>query len=216
MFSLLEILFKGCIKLTQSLRELKVAKTKKLIRDTLVDLIEEKGFDAITISDITVNAGLNRGTFYLHFRDKYDLMEKSQNEILIGLQEKFISVKPYEFDKYYSKDMIYPPILQVFHYLMENSRFIKILLSSKGDPGFPKKMKEFIRVALYEKLVEVIENNSINTIPKEYTTAFISSAFFGVIEEWLEKDVPHSPEEMAMVHMKVMKFLKQFVTQIVK
>ncbi|WP_227494676.1 TetR/AcrR family transcriptional regulator [Bacillus mycoides] len=76
------------IKMAQSLREMKVAKTRELLRTTLLDLIEEKGFDSISVRDITLKAGLNRGTFYLHYRDKHDLIERTQNELLKGLHEK--------------------------------------------------------------------------------------------------------------------------------
>ncbi|MFF2878243.1 TetR/AcrR family transcriptional regulator [Gottfriedia sp. NPDC057991] len=202
--------------MSQSLREIKVAKTKKLIKETLLDLIEEKGFEAISVRDITLKAGLNRGTFYLHYRDKYDLMEKGQNEILEGLQDRLIFIRPKEMNEFYSNDMVYPPILNVYHYLKENQRFIKILISTKGDPAFPKKMKEHIKETIYEKLVDLLEEEYMIDIPHEYTTAFISSAFFGLIEQWLEKEEPITPEEMAIMHMKLLKFMKTFVSQIAK
>jgi AcrR family transcriptional regulator len=202
--------------LSQSLREIKVAKTKKLIKETLLDLIEEKGFEAISVRDITLKAGLNRGTFYLHYRDKYDLMEKSQNEILEGLQDRLIFIRPKEMNEFYSNDMIYPPILNVYQYLKENQRFIKILISTKGDPAFPKKMKEHIKDSIYEKLVDLLEEEYMIDIPHEYTTAFISSAFFGLMEQWLEKEEPIISEEMAIMHMKLLKFMKKFVSQIAK
>ncbi len=207
---------KGWYNVTQSLRELKVAKTKELIKETLLDLIEEKGFESISVRDITLKAGLNRGTFYLHYRDKFDLLEKSQNEVLEGLQDRLKFVRPKELNEFYSIDMVYPPILNVFHYLKENQRFVKILISTKGDPAFPKKMKEYIKETIYEKLVDIIENEHIIDIPHEYATAFISSAFFGLMEQWLEKEKPITPEEMAIMHMKLLKFMKQFVSQIVK
>ena len=197
--------------MAESLREIKVTKTKELLKDTLVDLIEEKGFNATSVRDITLKAGLNRGTFYLHYRDKHDLMEKNQNEVLKGLHEKIKQLKPYEFDKYYSKDMIYPPILQLFYYLMENKRFIKIMISSNGDPAFPKKIKEYIKESFYEKL-NIIKDQNIIDIPHEYTTAFISSAFFGLIEQWIEKDEQNTPEEMAILHMKMLKSMKHFIS----
>ncbi|PEJ56195.1 hypothetical protein CN692_18660 [Bacillus sp. AFS002410] len=202
--------------MTQSLREMKVAKTKELIKETLLDLIEEKGFEAISVRDITLKAGLNRGTFYLHYRDKYDLMEKSQNEILEELQNRLMYMKPKELNEFYSNDMVYPPILNVFHYLKDNQRFIKVLISTKGDPAFPKKMKQYIKEAIYEKIINMIEEEHMIDLPHEYTTAFISSAFFGLMEEWLDKDEPISPEEMGIMHMKLLKFMKQFVSQIVK
>lgn len=207
--SVRSITLKDEITMAKSLREMKVEKTKELLRNTLIDLIEEKGFDAISVRDITLKAGLNRGTFYLHYRDKYDLLEKNENTVLAGIQEKLKHLKPYEFDKYYSKDMVYPPVLHLFYYLMENKRLIKILISSKGNPAFPKKMKEYIKGAFYEKLV-FIENQHFSDVPHEYIIAFISSAFFGLIEQWIEKDEPNSPDEMAYMHMKMLKSMKHF------
>ncbi|EEL70861.1 hypothetical protein IGA_00005 [Bacillus cereus HuA3-9] len=55
--------------------DLRVARTKEAIRDALTELINEKGFDSITVKDITARANINRGTFYLHYRDKYDLFD---------------------------------------------------------------------------------------------------------------------------------------------
>jgi AcrR family transcriptional regulator len=197
--------------MTQSLRESKVAKTKELLKNTFFDLIEEKGFDSISVSDITLKAELNRGTFYLHYRDKYDLLEKNENSILAGLQDKFKHIRPNDFDKYYSKDMVYPPFLQLFNYLLENKRFIKILISSKGNPAFSKKMREYIKEAFYEKSF-LRENPFLGDMPLEFIIAFISSAFFGLIEQWIEKDEPNSPEEMAILHMKMLKSIKHFIS----
>ena len=202
--------------MTQTLREIKVAKTKQLIRDTFVELIEEKGFESISVRDITLKAGLNRGTFYLHYQDKYDLMEKNQTEILVGLKDAMKDMNPSDLFEHYSNDLKYPPIIKVFEYLTENARFIKVLISSKGDPAFPKKMKNILKTALYEKLVKLIGTENSLTIPYEYSTAFISSAFFGVIEQWLERDVPHTPEEMAIVHLKIVKFMSQILGGMVK
>ena len=54
--------------------DLRIIRTKESIREALVELIEEKGFEAITVKDITTRAKINRGTFYAHYQDKYDLM----------------------------------------------------------------------------------------------------------------------------------------------
>ena len=197
--------------MTQSLRESKIAKTKELLKNTLFDLMEEKEFDSISVSDITLKAELNRGTFYLHYRDKYDLLQKSENTLLAGLQDKFKQISPNDFDKYYSKNMVYPPFLQLFNYLLVNKRYIKILISSKGNPAFSKKMREYIKEAFYEKSF-LRENPFLGDMPLEFIIAFISSAFFGLIEQWIEKDEPNSPEEMAILHMKMLKSIKHFIS----
>lgn len=62
-------------------------KTKKLLKDTLVKLMAEKYFDKINVKDLTDELDINRGTFYLHFKDKYDLLEQKENEILEEFNE---------------------------------------------------------------------------------------------------------------------------------
>ncbi len=49
--------------------DLRVLRTRKTIKEAFVELMEEKGFDAITVKDITTRAGINRGTFYAHYQD---------------------------------------------------------------------------------------------------------------------------------------------------
>lgn len=63
----------------------RVRRTRQLIQDAFTSLIQEKGYEAITVQDITERATLNRATFYLHYRDKQDLMWQSTEEVLSEL-----------------------------------------------------------------------------------------------------------------------------------
>ena len=56
--------------------DLRVRRTQKALQDALITLIEERGFDAITVGDIAECAMVNRATFYRHYHDRYDLVEK--------------------------------------------------------------------------------------------------------------------------------------------
>jgi AcrR family transcriptional regulator len=58
----------------------RVKRTRKLLQQTLFDLMQEKSFDAITVQDIAERSTLNRATFYAHFEDKYDLLDSSMRE----------------------------------------------------------------------------------------------------------------------------------------
>src|SRR5262245_39795375 len=62
--------------------DLRVRRTRLALRQALLALIEEKGFDAIIVQDITERAMINRVTFYKHYRDKYDLLEQTMHEML--------------------------------------------------------------------------------------------------------------------------------------
>lgn len=65
-------------------------KTKKLLENALIKLIIEKGFDRISIKDLTEEADINRGTFYIHYKDKYDLLELKEEEVLKEFKEIFV------------------------------------------------------------------------------------------------------------------------------
>ncbi|MDN6250020.1 MAG: TetR/AcrR family transcriptional regulator, partial [Tetragenococcus koreensis] len=63
--------------------------TKVKIKQALIQLLNQKHLEEITVSDITRNSQINRGTFYLHYLDKYDLIEKLEKEILSNIQQIF-------------------------------------------------------------------------------------------------------------------------------
>ncbi|VTS23212.1 TetR family transcriptional regulator [Streptococcus pseudoporcinus] len=58
--------------------------TLNYLREALIALLADKDFETISVADLTKKAGLNRGTFYLHFRDKYDMITTSKRNILIS------------------------------------------------------------------------------------------------------------------------------------
>ena len=60
--------------------DLRVIKTKKIIKESFMQLIEEKGYSKVSISEITERAMINRNTFYLHYCDKEDLVDKILEE----------------------------------------------------------------------------------------------------------------------------------------
>ena len=64
------------------LEDRRVRRTKQLIKQSLIELMHEKPFKDITVKDITERADLNRGTFYLHYVDIYDLLSKIEDETL--------------------------------------------------------------------------------------------------------------------------------------
>ena len=60
----------------------RIRKTRDTLKRTLAELVREKDLRDITVRDITEKADLNRGTFYLHYKDVYDLMEKMEDDLI--------------------------------------------------------------------------------------------------------------------------------------
>ena len=66
----------------------RIRRTKKLLRQALTRLMQQKDFQSITVTDVVREADINRGTFYAHYRDVYDLREKIEAEMIEDLREQ--------------------------------------------------------------------------------------------------------------------------------
>lgn len=184
-------------------------RTKKLIRNALSELIEEAGYNNISITDITSKADINRGTFYLHYVDKYDLLEKIEDEIIQELQygiDKATNLDTVNTEYVTNVDSVDKPMpfmIKVFEYLKENSAFMKAILGPKGDPKFHNKIKVLIENSLFEKKLIKTFNKENMLVPQEYFISYVLSAHLGVIQHWLESGMEKSPEEMALILSKM-------------
>lgn len=174
-------------------------RTKKLIRDALSELIEEKGYNNISITDLTLRANINRGTFYLHYTDKYDLLEKIEDEMIQELHDITKDVSDSDSLNMDSVQKPMPYMAEVFKYFKDNAKFMKAILSSKGDPIFQLKLKKLIDTFLFEKNLLKSLNLDNLIVPEEYFMAYVLSAHLGVLQQWLESGMEKSPEEMALI-----------------
>lgn len=180
----------------------RVIRTKRMIRDALTELMEEKGFEGITVRDLTEKASINRGTFYLHYRDKYDLLEQSEEEIIIEMEQIVNEIKPKDAIAYTSQNEPFPIILKLFEYFQENASFMKVILGPNGDASFQVKMKELIKKTFWKKIAEEIKIEEM-LVPAEYLISYVSSAHLGVIQHWLESGMEKSPQEMTLILAKM-------------
>jgi AcrR family transcriptional regulator len=175
----------------------RIIRTKRFIRDALTELMEEKGFEGVTVRDLTNKADINRGTFYLHYQDKYDLLEKSENEVIQEIKEFIKKANPNEIVSANLQEQPLPFIIALFEYIQENARFMQVMLGPKGNPGFYLKIKEVMKTNMLEKL-KLIDNKISPLVPLEYLMSYVTSAHLGVIQHWLEQDMKQSPREMAL------------------
>lgn len=179
----------------------RVTKTKKLIKTALSELIQEKGFDHVSITDLTQRANINRGTFYLHYQDKYDLLEKLENEVLDDINtnaENFIkSIKDIDFLGEDFSNEIKPFINKVFTYIKENYIIMKVILGPKSDMRFQNKIKKALNILLTEKGWDNYFDSQNTFVSKNYFISYLVSAHIGVIRQWIDSGMNESAENMA-------------------
>lgn len=182
----------------------RVLRTKRVLRDALTALMEEKGFDGITVKDLTERADINRGTFYIHYRDKYDLLEQSEAEI-IGVIESMAAegFQNAVQGKWINNNGAIDPspfVRKLFVYLQENAPFMRVILGAGGDPSFQKRLREVIR----QRALPILTSSGGEVlVPADYLTAYVSSAHLGVIQNWLDNGMDLPPEQMADILSKL-------------
>lgn len=179
----------------------RIIRTKEAIRQAMISLIEEKGFDALTVKDITTRANINRGTFYLHYKDKFDLLDQTLKEITQDLKNLSLEITAPSSDELVNTTMISAMILKLFKYFNANAPLMKALFSIKGKGinSLQNAIKQMIWQNIFEKDNPLHLKQKDLLVPKEYFISYIISAHIGVIQEWLEKEVRETPEEMAEI-----------------
>lgn len=183
-------------------QDLRITRTKQSIRDALVELIEEKGFEALTVKDITTRANINRGTFYAHYQDKFDLMTKCEEEIMhemtrITKQNFPRLIKVIEVD---SPTLAPNPIaISMLEYINKNSEFMKAMLGPGGNLTFQSRLKDFLWKTIFTNGSNSFIKEENLLVPGQYLASYIASAHIGVIQKWLESGRKESPLEMANI-----------------
>ena len=118
--------------MTQPASNLRVRRTQKLLREALIELIEERGFEALTISELTERAMVSRAAFYRNYQDKYDLVEQIFEEAMSALLNAVGEL-----------GREHPPEIWVkfFEHIASYERLYRALLGSTGSPWFVRKMR---------------------------------------------------------------------------
>lgn len=177
----------------------RIARTKRTLFDALITLMEEKGFDRIRVADLTDRAGFNRGTFYLHYKDKDDLREQGEAELLQGLAACIQPLSPHRLSAHLAMTEPEPAMLDACRYLHEHANAFRVQLGPKGDPAFSARLKETLRQAVYERTLPLRAQQEQTLVPHDFLTAYLSSAQVGVLQHWLESGVKYSPHYMALL-----------------
>ena len=150
--------------------------TKKVIMDTLIDLLSKKDIKKITVSEICKIADVNRATFYRYYLDEYDLLSKIEEEFVNQL--KNASSNNSDSVSSFSKEL-----LEVF---LANKELVKILFNTKNNIYF---LNDILGLA-YERCRTKWKNDLPNISQEdiEYASIFIFNGALGVVNFWVQNN----------------------------
>jgi AcrR family transcriptional regulator len=165
----------------------RIQKTRNAIIEAFVGLMAEKSFEQLTINEIADRANVNRGTVYLHYVDKHDLLDQCME---LHLNQLFLECAPDgDTDHFSSKEYM----LRMFEYLEQHALFYSTLLANKGIPAFRNRLLDMARNGLNDQ--QSISGMNHN-IQKEVLVQFLASAGVGVIEWWITHTMPYPAKDM--------------------
>lgn len=164
----------------------RVTRTKQALREALMRLVAQKPFSRLSISEITAEAGLDRTTFYLHYRGIHELMAELAAVLFDELRFAIYGDQAPDFSRQSEEIEIY--VEKVFSHLEKHSLFYQRVLGKQGDPYF----KELFQAMLSELLFEPIAGNlrRHRKTSSELIMRFYCSGFIGVANWWLENGMP--------------------------
>lgn len=170
----------------------RVQRTQQYLREALVALMLEKGYDAITVQDILDRANMGRSTFYAHFRDKEDLLLSGFQALFDGFQQEYhqkssASTDPAQAGKELS--------LFFFRHAGSHRGLFKAMIGQQGGKIIldhsQKYLTQFIRDHLITQLADRKE-----TLPVDLLAHYIATSYLSLLSWWLDHDLPYTAEQM--------------------
>ena len=178
------------IEAPQKKEDRRVRRTKKLLTQAFTQLLQEKQINEITVKELTDLADMNRGTFYLYYKDMFDMLEKIEDGMFEAL-DAIISLHEHDDVSQQTK----PILLDLFDFIEENQEMCRVLLSPHGDMNFLHRLNEVVREKCLKAWPEIRKEKGEADF--DYHYSFVVFGCAGIIRAWVNRNCSESAEKMA-------------------
>jgi AcrR family transcriptional regulator len=178
-------------------------RTKRQLSHALVELIQEKRFDDITVQNVIDRADVGRSTFYTHFRDKEDLLQQDW--------EKFLDLFAEHFDWDKAGEGSFVPVAHLFDHLREAQPLYKGLVRSRKAESLFRTGSSYLSKRIEEALNARPKLSQQVSVPAPILANFLATELFSLLKWWLDHQMPESPERMDEIYHQLVNpaFLKK-------
>jgi AcrR family transcriptional regulator len=170
------------------IQDRRVKRTQNLLAKALIALTLEKGYEAVTIRDITERADVGYATFFRHYRDKDALLQDVLEVVLEELMGLLLPASP-EADPASVGTLL-------FRYVQEHSEVVRVLLSSQRSSSL---MRRVIQAGTQSALSQHTPLEG-SQVPPEVAAHHLVASSIALIEWWLEHETPYPPEQMGIIY----------------
>lgn len=162
----------------------RVLRTRKLIMDAFIKLSETKEFSDITVKNITEEAMINRATFYYHFQDIYDLLEKVLSEVLMF---------DLNYELYKDSELEEETLIQIFSTITDFQKSLSTRCYRGYEETIARIIRDQLEVILHKMLLRKADLKETETL--KITAAILGWGIYGASVEWRKSGMTESPED---------------------
>lgn len=173
------------------MQDRRVKRTQKALARALIALTLEKGYEAITIRDITDRAEIGYATFFRHYHDK-DALLKDVLEVVLDELTSLLLAPMSDTNHELTGTLI-------FRYVQEHSEVVHVLLSSRGSSSLVRKIIETGTQSVFSQNPP----SASSPIPSEIAANHIVTSTISLIQWWLEHQMPYPPEQMGTIYQEL-------------
>lgn len=158
-------------------------RSRKLLKESLLELMKRKSFAEISVRDVTDAADMNRGTFYLHYSGTTELLQSLEEDLLSELQA-LIDAHMQETFAVGSVAPVFEPVLDL---VIENRETCTVLFSSSESSGFFQALQQLV----HENGAPLVKAWFHPADPRlmDYLLNFLAWGFIGLLREWFQQDM---------------------------
>jgi AcrR family transcriptional regulator len=178
----------------------RVRKTEALLLKGLTKLMKTKSIKEITVRELADEIDINRSTFYLHYKDIYDMVEKIENNLV----DKIVLSLDELSKSRITQSTLMEFLNDVYSIIYSNADICAVLLSENGDIGFNKKIRKIIHHKAYDIVKNLVGKNCTENQIRVATCYFVSG-ITGIIEAWLQDISLGTPETIAHLSCNLIK-----------
>jgi len=181
-------------------KDRRVAYTKLALREALVQLMQDQHISGITVKSICELADINRSTFYLHYRDQYDLLHQIEQEVLETLGERLLSRQDNADEAFSDEPVTLEVMTAILEYAQENAALARVLLSENCDFAFQQDILELAN------LVVALPDTSMSQRTKDSIVYYGITGCISMAEKWLKEGTIEQPQEIARIMLQMLYF----------
>ena len=174
--------------------------TRKLLIQTTLQLVLEKGYDAISIQDITDRADLGRGTFYIHFKDKEEVVWTAVRDLFQELEQAAHK----QLDRRMPQ-VEYYGLLNIFSHAEKNRDLYRVIFGGRGAAMLTARVQNLMAEAFLYDIHNAPARPGINfNLPEEIRAQLLTGVVSRLLFWWLETPNNYSAEQMAAMTYKAL------------